>query len=238
MSDRADFCPHCGCPKELSVKEETSNAEDTFINEETSATNSEAVLTAEKLNSNDNEATAIQDTDEEDKTNKGLIALVIVLAVIAIGFGGYMFWGSGNQNTDFPTPTDTLSNVTIPVDTVMSDTAATVSTTNDICTADSATSSNDYNSNEQIEEEEIGFKSNADVMDFVVGNSYSHDGITLRITDEAVYANDNKISTSKPVFRKISLNKGIITARPSISITVVRDDNRLIDNNNGDTYYY
>ena len=48
---------------------------------------------------------------------------------------------------------------------------------------------------------------------------------------------DNKISTSKPVFRKISLNKGIITARPSISITVVRDGNRLVDNNNGDTYY-
>lgn len=24
MSDRADFCPHCGCPKEFSAKEETS----------------------------------------------------------------------------------------------------------------------------------------------------------------------------------------------------------------------
>ena len=95
--------------------------------------------------------------------------------------------------------------------------------------------SNDYNDEEQIEE--VGFKSNVDVMDFVVGNSYSYNGITLRITDEAVYANDNKISTSKPVFRKISLNKGIITARPSISITVVRDGNRLVDNNNGDTYY-
>ena len=92
--------------------------------------------------------------------------------------------------------------------------------------------------NNMIGIEEIGFKSNTDVLDFVVGNSYSHDGITLRITDEAVYANDNKISTSKPVFRKISLNKGIITARPSISITVVRDDNRLVDNNNGDSYYY
>lgn len=95
--------------------------------------------------------------------------------------------------------------------------------------------SNDYNDEEQIEE--VGFKSNVDVMDFVVGNSYSNNGITLRITDEAVYANDNKISTSKPVFRKISLNKGIITARPSISVTVVRDGNRLVDNNNGDTYY-
>lgn len=87
------------------------------------------------------------------------------------------------------------------------------------------------------ESSEEGFRNNTDVIDFVVGNSYSHDGITLRITDKAVYANDNKISTSKPVFRKISSNKGMITARPSISITVVRDDNRLIDNSNGDTYH-
>lgn len=238
MSDRADFCPHCGCPKEFSVKEETSKAEYTTVNEETSAINTETVSTTEKLNSVDNEATAIQDIDEEDKANKGLVVLVIVLAVIAISFGGYMFLGSGRQYTDFTLPSDTLISDSIPVDTVMSDTAAKVSTINDEVAADTIVSSNDYNSNEQIEEEEIGFKSNVDVMDFVVGNSYSHDGITLRITDEAVYANDNKISTSKPVFRKISLNKGIITARPSISITVIRDDNRLVDNNNGDTYYY
>ena len=237
MSDRADFCPHCGCPKEFSVKEETSKAEYTTVNEETSAINTETVSTTEKLNSVDNEATAIQDIDEEDKANKGLVVLVIVLAVIAISFGGYMFLGSGSQNTDFTLPSDTLISDSIPVDTVMSDTAAKVSTINDEVAADTIVSSNDYNSNEQIEEEEIGFKSNVDVMDFVVGNSYSHDGITLRITDEAVYANDNKISTSKPVFRKISLNKGIITARPSISVTVVRDGNRLVDNNNGDTYY-
>lgn len=238
MSDRADFCPHCGCPKEFSVKEETSKAEYTTVNEETSAINTETVSTTEKLNSVDNEATTIQATDEENKANKGLVVLVIVLAVIAIGFGGYMFLGSGSQNTDFTLPSDTLISDSIPVDTVMSDTAAKVSTINDEVAADTIVSCNDYNSNEQIEEEEIGFKSNVDVMDFVVGNSYSHDGITLRITDEAVYANDNKISTSKPVFRKISPNKGMITARPSISITVVRDDNRLVDNNNGDTYYY
>ena len=236
MSDRAEFCPHCGCPKESSAKEETSKAEDTSVNEEASAINTKTVSTTEKLNSNDNEVTTIQDTDEEDKPNKGLVALVIVLAVIAIGFGGYMFFANENQNTDFTLPSDTLISDSIPVDTVMSDTAAKVSTINDEVAADTIVSSNDYNGNEQIEEE-IGFKSNVDVMDFVVGNSYSHDGITLRITDEAVYANDNKISTSKPVFRKISLNKGIITARPSISITVIRDDNRLVDNNNGDTYY-
>ena len=238
MSDRADFCPHCGCPKEYSAKEETSKAEDTSVNEEASAINTETVSTTEKLNSNDNEATTIQDTDEENKTNKGLVALVIVLAVIAIGFGGYMFLTNENQNTDFVTPSDTLTTESIPIDTVMSDTAAKVSTTNGAATADTIIPSNNYNDNEQIEEEEIGFKSNTDVMDFVVGNSYLHNGITLRITDEAVYANDNKISTSKPVFRKISLNKGIITARPSISLTVIRDGCRLVDNNNGDSYDY
>ena len=237
MSDRADFCPHCGCPKEYPAKEDTSKAEDTSVNEEASAINTETVSTTEKLNSNDNEATTIQDTDEEDKANKGLVALVIVLAVIASSFGGYMIFANENQNINFVTPSDTLTTESIPFDTVMSDTAAKVSTTNDVATADTIIPSNNYNDNEQIEEEEIGFKSNVDVMDYVVGNSYSYNGITLRITDEAVYANDNKISTSKPVFRKISQNKGIITARPSISITVVRDENRLVDNNNGDTYY-
>ena len=194
ISDRTKFCPHCGCPKEFSIKEKSSKAEDTSVNEEASAINTKTVSTTEKLNSNDNEVTTIQDTDEENKANKGLVVLVIVLAVIAIGFGGYMFLGSGSQNTDFTLPSDTLISDSIPVDTVMSDTAAKVSTINDEVAADTIVSSNDYNSNEQIEEEEIGFKSNVDVMDFVVGNSYSHDGITLRITDEAVYANDNKIS--------------------------------------------
>lgn len=36
MSDRADFCPHCGCPKEFSIKEETSITEETPAKEMTS----------------------------------------------------------------------------------------------------------------------------------------------------------------------------------------------------------
>lgn len=37
MSDRAEFCPHCGCPKEFCIKEETSIKEDTPAKEESSA---------------------------------------------------------------------------------------------------------------------------------------------------------------------------------------------------------
>ena len=72
MSDRADFCPHCGCPKEFSIKEETSITEETPAKEMTSIKNTGIVSTAEKLYDNDNEATDIQDIYEEDKPNKGL----------------------------------------------------------------------------------------------------------------------------------------------------------------------
>ena len=182
---------------------------------------------------NSKEANIIDENGQQ--ANKVLLMLVITLSIIGIGLGGYLIGGGLFQRADSAI-SDSTAIDPLTVDTITSDATIISPTTNDTDLADTIISpSNDYNDEEQIEE--VGFKSNVDVMDFVVGNSYSNNGITLRITDEAVYANDNKISTSKPVFRKISLNKGIITARPSISITVVRDGNRLVDNNNGDTYY-
>ena len=247
MSDRAEFCPHCGCPKEFCIKEETSIKEDTPAKEESSATTPKEVSMPENFSSNANngEATITQDIDgyddsEENTANRGLLGIVGILTIIALVFAGFLL--SGNRYYNGKTlkfTIDTCADDTDSYvdDSLMADSTSGLPTAYDSNTADTITSSNDYINNEQIEEEEIGFKSNVDVMDYVVGNSYSYNGITLRITDEAVYANDNKISTSKLVFRKISLNKGIITARPSISITVVRDENRLVDNNNGDTYY-
>lgn len=247
MSDRAEFCPHCGCPKEFCVNEDTSMAEDTPVSEETCATTTKTVSMPENLNSNandnDNEATTTQDIEEDDNeensANRGLLGIVGILTIIALVFAGFLY--SGNRYYNGKTLKFTIDTCAVDTDSYVDDSCSMDScgelTPYELNATDSAASSNDYIDNEQIEEEEIGFKSNTDVMDFVLGNSYSYNGITLRITDEAVYANDNKISTSKPVFRKISLNKGIITARPSISITVVRDENRLVDNNNGDTYY-
>lgn len=126
MSDRADFCPHCGCPKEFSAKEETSIKEENpiieedFVKEENSVTKAQTVSTTEDLNSNDkdDEATATQDTEEvveeeEDNANKGLVALVIVLAVIAIGFGGYICYNRFSNNVD---PSNNIIEVT-PMDT-------------------------------------------------------------------------------------------------------------------------
>ena len=84
--------------------------------------------------------------------------------------------------------------------------------------------------------EEPGFSKPYDVRQFVAGERYEHDDVTLEITSDGIYANGNKISTSTPVFRKLNRKYGRITAKPSISITVSYDDNALIDNSTHERY--
>ena len=222
VSKKANICPKCGEP----------------IN-----ANSNQYQNAVKRN---NSVVDEYGYEEEKTANRVLFSIVGILTIIALVFAGFLY--SGNRYYNGKTLKFIIDTCAVDTDSCDVDTCAvdTDSCDVDTCAIDSLpyepsyAADSAYSENEsyaQPEEGEIGFKSNTDIMDFVVGNSYSYNGITLRITDEAVYANDNKISTSKPVFRKISLNKGIITARPSISITVVRDENRLVDNNNGDTYY-
>lgn len=262
VSDRATVCPHCGC--DLHVAKDANNETDNHSENEQNPNLTtcpscgslvskkakvcpkcgQSILTVSTQNQNATENSLNideYDCSEEHSANRGLLSIVGILTVIALVFAAFLF--SGNRYYNGKTLKFTIDTCPVDTDSYVDDSLMTDSTSGypidyNSESADSAISFNGYNSNEQIEEEENGFKSNTDVMDFVIGNSYSHNGITLRITDEAVYANDNKISTSKPVFRKISLDKGIISARPSISITVVRDDNRLVDNNNGDSYDY
>lgn len=265
VSDRATVCPHCGFnPHAVKNANAETNSENTHSENGqnpnlTTCPHCGALVSkkanicpkcGEPINANSNQyQNAVERNNsvvdeygyEEEKTaNRVLFSIVGILTIIALVFAGFLY--SGNRYYNGKTLKFTIDTCAVDTDSyvddsLMADSTSGLPTAYDSNTADTITSSNDYINNEQIEEEEIGFKSNVDVMDYVVGNSYSYNGITLRITDEAVYANDNKISTSKPVFRKISQNKGIITARPSISITVVRDENRLVDNNNGDTYY-
>ena len=251
MSDRADFCPHCGCPKEFSAKEETSIKEENpiieedFVKEENSVTKAQTVSTTEDLNSNDkdDEATATQDTEEvvveeEDNANKGLVALVIVLAVIAIGFGGYICYNRFSNNVD---PSNNIIEVT-PMDTteyqtMEPDSEVVATDAKEEAVVDTAmTYNNSKNSQEQHQVKE-GFNTNSDVKNFVIGNSYYHNGVTLKITENGVYANDNKISSSSPVFKRVSQFVGKVTARPSISISIKWEGNKLVDNNSGDVYY-
>ena len=249
MSDRADFCPHCGCPKKFSAKEETSIKEENpiieedFVKEENSVTKAQTVSTTEDLNSNDNddETTATQDTEEvveEDNANKGLVALVIVLAVITIGFGGYICYNRFSNNVD---PSNNIVEVT-PVDTteyqtMEPDTEVVATDAKEEAVVDTAmTYNNSKNSQEQHQVKE-GFNTNSDVKNFVIGNSYYYNGVTLKITENGVYANDNKISSSSPVFKRVSQFVGKVTARPSISISIKWEGNKLVENIIGDVYY-
>lgn len=84
--------------------------------------------------------------------------------------------------------------------------------------------------------EEPGFSKPYDVRQFVADERYEHDDVTLEITSDGIYANGNKISTSTPVFQKLNRKYGRITAKPSISITVLYDDNELIDNSTHERY--
>lgn len=260
VSDRATVCPHCGFnPHAVKNANAETNSENTHSENGqnpnlTTCPHCGALVSkkanicpkcGEPINANSNQyQNAVERNNslvdeygyEEEKTaNRVLFSIVGILTIIALVFASFLY--SGNRYYNGKTFKFIIDTCAVDTDSCDVDTCAIDSLPYEPSyAADSAYSENE--SYAQPEEEEVGFKSNVDVMDFVVGNSYSNNGITLRITDEAVYANDNKISTSKPVFRKISLNKGIITARPSISITVVRDDgNRLVDNNNGDTYY-
>lgn len=105
ISDRASTCPHCGHKqKEQACSENRTGKHANNIN------NEEPI-----------KETLIEGTDEHH-TNKTLVILIGVLVVIAIGFGSYMFCINGNQNTDFSTLPDTLTNDSTIVDTVKSDT--------------------------------------------------------------------------------------------------------------------
>ena len=84
--------------------------------------------------------------------------------------------------------------------------------------------------------DDSGFSKPYDVRQFVAGERYEHDDVTLEITSDGIYANGNKISTSTPVFQKLNRKYGRITAKPSISITVSYDDNALIDNSTHERY--
>lgn len=252
MSDRADFCPHCGCPKEFAAKEETSIKEENpiieenSVKEENSVTKDQTVSTTENLNSKDNdeEATATQDTEEvvaaeeEDNANKGLVALVVALAIIAIGFGGYIWYSRSSNNVGTSnniievTPMDTTEYQTMEPDSEVVATDA-----KEEAVVDTAMTHNNSNNSQEQHQVKEGFNTNSDVKNFVIGNSYYHNGVTLKITENGVYANDNKISSSSPVFKRVSQFVGKVTARPSISISIKWEGNKLVDNNSGDVYY-
>lgn len=245
VSDRAVKCPHCGNnPKEVVGTTQNATTEDEAVKNEASLTDATSNPVTSQAPQQAPDA-APEGTAEAPKSSSGsskaLVTVVIVLLIIAIGFGGYLWMGQSGGQAE-PVAADTMATDTdyVDSDVVMSDSSAveeeepeqTMQAEPEVV-ADSNTW-DEPRARPVVEEE--GFHSDADVREFVLGNSYNCNGVTLRITEDAVFANGNEISQSRPVFKKSSKETGRITARPSISITVKRNSNKLIDNKSGDVY--
>ncbi len=243
ISDRARVCPHCGARgkvtlrKKMSVDEESAQT----VSPSQSATSPNGVQPAKPSDLY---------TPPLETQNKTPMVIAIVLMITLLGIGAMFFfllnprshrsttedyadtvaaqssgdysWGSEGQNEQQADEgqAGAESNGSRAIDVFNAKTHSSV-------TADSVSYS-------QLDEP--GFSKPYDVRQFVTGERYEHDDVTLEITSDGIYANGNKISTSTPVFRKLNRKYGRITAKPSISITVSYDDNALIDNSTHERY--
>lgn len=243
VSDRAEVCPHCGVRGKVTLRKKTSADEES----------AQTVLASESTTSPNGaqpaEPSALY-TPPLETQSKAPMVIAMVLMVVLLGIGAIFFFllnpiSHRSTTEDY---TDTVaaqsgegyswqneqqadggqagaeSNGSRAIDVFDAKTHNSV-------TADSVRIGHTYS-----QQEAPGFSKPYDVRQFVAGERYEHDDVTLEITSDGIYANGNKISTSKPVFQKLNRKYGRITAKPSISITVLYDDNELIDNSTHERY--
>lgn len=243
ISDRARVCPHCGARGKVTLRKKMS------VDEESAQTVSPSQSTTSPNGVQPAKPSALY-TPPLETQSKAPMVIAIVLIVVLLGIGAIFFfllnprshrsttedytdtvaaqssedysWGSEGQNEQQADEgqAGAESNGSRAIDVFDAKTRSSVA-------ADSVSYS------QQVAP---GFSKPYDVRQFVAGERYEHDDVTLEITSDGIYANGNKISTSTPVFRKLNRKYGRITAKPSISITVSYDDNALIDNSTHERY--
>lgn len=247
ISDRARVCPHCGVRgkvtlrKKMSVDEESAQT----VSPSQSATSPNGGQPAKPSN------LYTPPLETQSKTPM-VIAIVLMITLLWVGVmfffllnpkshrsttedytdtvaaqsSGDYSWGSEGQNEQQADEgqAGAESDGSRAIDVFDAKTRSSV-------TADSMRMDRTYS-----QPEAPGFSKPYDVRQFVAGERYEHDDVTLEITSDGIYANGNKISTSTPVFQKLNRKYGRITAKPSISITVSYDDNALIDNSTHERY--
>ena len=243
ISDRARLCPHCGARGKVTLRKKTSADEESAqtVSPSQSTTSPNGVQPAKSSDLY---------TPPLETQSKAPMVIAIVLMLVLLGIGAMFFfllnprshrsttadyadtvaaqssgdysWGSEGQNEQRADEgqAGAESDGSRAIDVFDAKTRSGV-------TADSVSYS---------QQEVPGFSKPYDVRQFVADERYEHDDVTLEITSDGIYANGNKISTSKPVFRKLNRKYGRITAKPSISITVSYDDNALIDNSTHERY--
>lgn len=246
ISDRARVCPHCGARGKVTLRKKTS------ADEESAQTVSPSQSTTSPNGGQSAKPSALY-TPPLETQSKAPMVIAIVLIVVLLGIGAMFFfllnpnshrsttdyadtvaaqssgdysWGNEGQNEQQADEgqAGAESNGSRAIDVFDAKTHNSV-------TADSVRIGHTYS-----QQEAPGFSKPYDVRQFVADERYEHDDVTLEITSDGIYANGNKISTSKPVFQKLNRKYGRITAKPSISITVLYDDNELIDNSTHERY--
>ncbi len=177
------------------------------------------------------------DDDSGSSSHKGLIigAIVVVLLLVLL-MVVYFVHSSTPKNDDSVCYADTDTACVVADSSAVDTVYAEAPVESDSVSMEDALS-NGGPDNYSSSEEAYGFRSDDDVRAFVAGRMYCHEDVEMRINSRGIFVNGTDISKSYPSFTRVSANLGRITASPSISITVRREDNVLVDNSNGDRYY-
>lgn len=245
ISDRAEVCPHCGARGKVTLRKKTSADEESAqtVSPSQSTTSPNGVQPAKSSDLY---------TPPLETQSKAPMVIAIVLMLVLLGIGA-MFFFLLNPRSHRSTTVDYADTVAAQssgdyswgsegqneqrADEGQAGAESDGSRAIDVFNAQTR---NDSSSVSVVrtysQQDEPGFSKPYDVRQFVAGERYEHDDVTLEITSDGIYANGNKISTSTPVFRKLNRKYGRITAKPSISITVSYDDNALIDNSTHERY--
>ena len=245
ISDRARLCPHCGARGKVTLRKKTSADEESAqtVSPSQSTTSPNGVQPAKSSDLY---------TPPLETQSKAPMVIAIVLMLVLLGIGA-MFFFLLNPRSHRSTTVDYADTVAAQssgdyswgsegqneqrADEGQAGAESDGSRAIDVFNAQTR---NDSSSVSVVrtysQQDEPGFSKPYDVRQFVTGERYEHDDVTLEITSDGIYANGNKISTSTPVFRKLNRKYGRITAKPSISITVSYDDNALIDNSTHERY--
>lgn len=245
ISDRARVCPHCGARGKVTLRKKMSADEESAqtVSPSQSATPPNGVQPAKPF------APYTPPLETQSKTPM-VIAIVLMITLLWVGVMFFFLLNPRNHRSTTADYADTVAAQSSgdyswgsegqneqQADEGQAGAESNGSRAIDVFNAqprnDSSSVSVDLTYSQL---EEPGFSKPYDVRQFVAGERYEHDDVTLEITSDGIYANGNKISTSTPVFRKLNRKYGRITAKPSISITVSYDDNALIDNSTHERY--
>ena len=245
ISDRARVCPHCGARGKVTLRKKMSADEESAqtVSPSQSATPPNGVQPAKPF------APYTPPLETQSKTPM-VIAIVLMITLLWVGVMFFFLLNPRNHRSTTADYADTVAAQSSgdyswgsegqneqQADEGQAGAESNGSRAIDVFNAqprnDSSSVSVDLTYSQL---EEPGFSKPYDVRQFVAGERYEHDDVTLEITSDGIYANGNKISTSTPVFQKLNRKYGRITAKPSISITVSYDDNALIDNSTHERY--